>query len=226
MKEYIKTSSKRALSESREKLLHGKNVFISEELPADIDIDYVLKNIEETIPLHLMHLVDTIYVGSFPFLKEKEVNALYDEGALYVTNDQSDDDDMIDDIVHEIAHAVEDLFPDEIYSDQEVENEFLGKRKRMCSMLNSEGHRVSNDLCMEVEYNKEFDTFLYKDVGYEKLVNITMGLFNSPYGATSLKEYFANGFEAYYIGDRTYLSKISPYLYNKIENLDNLKDFI
>ena len=53
-----------------------------------------------------------------------------------------------------------------------------------------------------------------------------MGLFNSPYGATSLKEYFANGFEAYYIGDRIYLSKISPYLYNKIENLDNLRDFI
>ena len=52
MKDYIKTSSKKALLESREKLLHGKNVFISEELPADVDIDYVLKNIEELIPLH------------------------------------------------------------------------------------------------------------------------------------------------------------------------------
>ena len=226
MKEYIKTSSKRALSEHRERRLHGKNVFISEELPADIDIDYVLKNVEETIPLHLMHLVDTIYVGSFPFLKERDINALYDEGAVYITNEQDDEDDMIDDIVHEIAHAVEDLFPDEIYSDQEVENEFLGKRARICNMLKSEGHRISDNLCMKVEYDKEFDTFLYKQVGYEKMVNITMGLFSSPYGATSLKEYFANGFEAYYIGDRSYLRKISPYLYNKIENLDNLKDFI
>jgi len=226
VKNYIKTSSTRALAESKERLLHGKNVFISEELPADVNIDYVLKSVETIIPLHLMHLVDTIYVGSFPFLKERDMNALYNEGALYVSNEQDNEDDMIDDLVHEIAHAVEDLFPDEIYSDQEVENEFLGKRKRMCDMLNSEGHKTPNDLCADLEYNKEFDSFLYKSVGYEKLVNITMGLFNSPYGATSLKEYFANGFEAYYIGDRIYLNKISPYLYNKIENLDNLKDYI
>ena len=37
MKEYIKTSSKRALSESREKLLHGKNVFIEKPLALTIE---------------------------------------------------------------------------------------------------------------------------------------------------------------------------------------------
>ena len=71
-----------------------------------------------------------------------------------------------------------------------------------------------------------FDEFLYKTVGYETLVNITMGLFISPYAATSLKEYFANGFEAYFIGDRSYLKKISPYIYDKIEQLESLEDMI
>jgi len=225
-KEYIKQSSKRALAESKEKLLHGKNVLISDRLPDGFDIDYVLRTAEDRIPLHMMHLIDAVYVGSFPFLKKRDINAAYNEGALYVTNEQNDENDMLDDIVHETAHAVEELYNNEIYSDQLIEEEFLGKRKRMCSLLSSEGHRIPNSYCTNVEYDKSFDEFLYKTVGYETLVNITMGLFISPYAATSLKEYFANGFEAYFIGDRSYLKKISPYIYDKIEQLESLEDMI
>jgi len=46
-----------------------------------------------------------------------------------------------------------------------------------------------------------------------------MGLFVSPYAATSLREYFAIGFEEYHLKDRVYLKKISPKLYFKIEEL-------
>ena len=65
--------------------------------------------------------------------------------------------------------------------------------------------------------------FLYEDVGYEKLTFLTMGLFVSPYAITSLREYFARGLEEYYLGDRKYLTNVSPSVYNKIEYLDNLK---
>ena len=70
------------------------------------------------------------------------------------------------------------------------------------------------------EYDKYFDQYLYKEVGYEKLVSLTMGLFASPYAATSLREYFANGFEAYFIGDRKGLQNISPVLYNKFSTME------
>ena len=50
-----------------------------------------------------------------------------------------------------------------------------------------------------------------------------MGLFVSPYAPTSLREYFATGFEEYYIGDRNYLRKISPNLYTQISKLDDLQ---
>ena len=43
-----------------------------------------------------------------------------------------------------------------------------------------------------------------------------MGLFVSPYAATSLQEYFANGVENYFLDDRDYLRKISPVLTEKI----------
>ena len=74
---------------------------------------------------------------------------------------------------------------------------------------------------LNIEYSEEFDEFLYKSIGYEKLANISTGLFVSPYGITSLREYFANGFEEYFIRDPFYLKKISPQIFNKIEQIAN-----
>lgn len=217
---YIKTSSSRSLKENKERTLHNKFVFTQDPLPEDIDLDYVLEHIERRIPIHLFHLIDSILIGDFNFLNKRDINASYMDGAIYVTNRQHDEGDMIDDIVHELAHSVEELYRNDIYIDQSIEEEFLGKRKRLCNILSSEGAKVPMTSCLESEYNKSFDEFLYKDVGYEKLVSLTMGLFNSPYAATSLREYFANGFEAYFIGDRKYLQNISPFLYKKLDQLN------
>ena len=51
-----------------------------------------------------------------------------------------------------------------------------------------------------------------------------MGLFVSPYAATSLREYYASGFEDYYLNNGKVIKKISPALYEKINNLNNLGD--
>jgi len=48
-------------------------------------------------------------------------------------------------------------------------------------------------------------------------------LFYSPYGATSLREYFANGFECYFHKrDHKFLKKISPAIFSKIEQIMEL----
>ena len=45
-------------------------------------------------------------------------------------------------------------------------------------------------------------------------------IFYSPYAATSLREYFANGFEAlYYYGDYNFISKSCPELYSKLQDI-------
>jgi Mlc titration factor MtfA (ptsG expression regulator) len=51
-----------------------------------------------------------------------------------------------------------------------------------------------------------------------------MGLFVSPYGATSLEEYFANAFENFYLEDPDDVKKISPALYNLIVQLHQEED--
>ena len=222
MNKYIEISSKKAIKENREKLLFNRIVVhVQDALPEGFDISYVLEYIESKIPAHLVHLIDSIYVGEFSFLKERDLNALYEDGAIYTTNHQSDEEDMIDDVVHEIAHSVEQLAGSEIYADGDIEEEFLGKRKRLYHILKAEGYNIPESLILETEYNVEFDEILYKVIGYDKLIFLTMGLFASPYGATSLREYFANGFENYFIGDRESLRKISPRLYNKLEYIAN-----
>ena len=55
--------------------------------------------------------------------------------------------------------------------------------------------------------------------GYLRM--LTSGMFIRPYASISLREYFATGFEAYYLGQRDELEKISPRLYDKISELHN-----
>ena len=57
-------------------------------------------------------------------------------------------------------------------------------------------------------------------VGYPTLTQLTPNLFVSPYGATSLREYFANCFEEYFARRQyNHVKKISPAVYEKIELL-------
>jgi hypothetical protein len=50
---------------------------------------------------------------------------------------------------------------------------------------------------------------------------MTNGLFISPYAATSLREYFANAFEEFFVNDMKPVKDLTPSIYKKIiEHLD------
>jgi hypothetical protein len=195
-------------------------VFEQVSLPEHIDILEILKKLDRTIPAHLVEDLDVIYIGDFDFLGERDLNAMYQDGAIYVSAQQDDEDDLIDDIVHEIAHCVEETYTDQVYGDGDIEDEFLIKRKKLLDILRREGYNVSLGDFLEIEYSKEFDEFLYIEVGYPVLAGLTMGLFVSPYGATSLREYFANAFEEMFAKrNPDVVRKISPAVYKTVNNL-------
>ena len=198
--------------------ISGTPVFIKDRLPDNVDFNFVVKYIESRIPDRLMKGVDIIYIGQFEDFYKRDINAYFEDGALYVSNEQDDEMDIIDDIVHEVAHSVEKEYGGYIYTGS-IEKEFVGKRRRLYDMLKSYGYKVSPVFKVKMEYDKEIDEFLYKDVGYEALGNLVNGLFPSPYSVTSLREYFAMGFEEYFLGDVKYLKKVSPRLYGVLENL-------
>jgi len=215
-------SQKRFENQRREFLMKEEiQVFIKDKITSGINIKNVLDVINSYIPNTLLREIDSIYVGMFDDFIKKDVNAAYKDGAIYISNNQQNEQDLIDDIVHEIAHSLEQPYGYNIYGDKKIEDEFLEKRKKLYDILESEGLNPDLDLFLDPEYNPKMDKYLYKEVGYDRLnfIAASYNLFTSAYPTTSLREYFASGFEYYFLEDPTYLMKISPQLYKKIEEL-------
>jgi len=192
-------------------------VYIQDPLHnSEVDIQEIIDIIEIITPSHIYEEIDLILIGEDERLYERELEALYESGAIYILNSLFTNNDYVENVIHETAHSLEKKYGMVIYSDRMLEKEFLGKRRRFYHKLKALGYDVNLRNFENSEYEEGFDSFLYKDIGYEKLTNILNGLFVSPYASTSLEEYFANGFEKYFLDDRDYLLKVSPILYRKI----------
>jgi len=220
---FLTESKKRSKGLGEKYVLNNIPFIIKDPFVIDIDINTVFNRVSKLIPSKMFSFVDVIYVGDFDIMREREINAMYKDGTIYISNYQSDEEDMVDDIIHEIAHAVEDNYMMQIYGDNQIEVEFLSKRTTLKKRLELEGYNLKGINFLNVEFDPEFDEFLHKEVGYATLTSLTNDLFYSPYGATSLREYFANGFECYFHKrDHQFLQKVSPAIYFKLENLMEL----
>ena len=195
-------------------------VFIKDQLTNDIDINSVIQVLEKLFSTIPKDLINSIVVGADPIFDERKINAFYLDNVIYISNEQDNVDDMVDDIVHEYAHVLEDAYSDDIYGDGEVEKEFLSKRLLLQQILKHHNPDTLKYDFEEIEYNKELDNYLYNVITYEKINNLTSyGLFISPYASTSLREYFATGFENYVLGSYTSymnLNTMCPALTEKI----------
>ena len=224
---WIHESAKRARRLKDEYKLNDVSVVIKDRLPEDIDVEFVFKYINARIPFHLTKNIEVVYIGKFPEMVERDINAYFENDAIYVTNEQEDEMDMIEDIVHEISHAVEHYNQEFIYGEGAIQREFMAKRKRLSSLL-SQKFDVPDTFNHDFEYDRSVDDFLYRDVGYDALNQICVNIFPSGYAATSISEYWAKGFEELFIGDRDALRQICPALHKTmimlIRELENETD--
>ena len=115
------------------------------------------------VPNKLLDSVDVIYIGDFPDFKRRDINAYYDSGAIFVTNKQDDDKDMIDDIVHEIAHGVEERYNDFIYSDNTLEKEFFAKRQALYRIMKAHELNPLKTMITDSSFNQELDDYFYEE---------------------------------------------------------------
>ena len=204
-----------------------KNIFstpvrVVDELPENVDFEYILYLLENKIPKAYFRNLKAIHVEKLEEFTKRDINALYKDGILYITNEQDNTDDFLDDIVHELAHHVETIYLESVYEDNKIKEEFLKKRKELAFELASEGYNIPEGFTSDVKYSPEVDSYLYKRVGYGPLRMFGLGIFVRPYAATSLREYFAVGFEFFYLKNAEELKKTCPALYNKIYYLHNL----
>ena len=131
-------------------------------LRKNIDLDSVMREVSAKVPNEYFENIDYMIVGQFDELDSRSVNAAYMDGAIYVTNDQDDESDLVDDIIHEIAHSVEEVFGAFVYGDGKLESEFISKRERLFHLLS--GHEeidLEYQNFLQPEYSREFDNLLY-----------------------------------------------------------------
>lgn len=205
-------------------MLNGISVLVKDKVPEGVDLEFVLNYVAARVPFYLTRNVEMIYVGMFPEMVERDINAFYENDAIYITNEQDDEMDMIEDIVHEISHAVEQYNQEYIYGSGALQREFVAKRKRLSTLL-SQKHEVPVDFNINFEYDRAIDEFLYQDVGYDALNQICVGIFPSAYACTSVSEYWAKGFEELFIGETNNLKQLCPVLYRTLALLiKELKD--
>ena len=195
---------------------------VIDPIKTSIDFEKVIYFLKKKIPNQILDLIDVYYIGDFDFLNVRGINAAYMDGAIYLSNQQDDEEDLLDDIVHELGHALIEKDKINIFSDGLVKQEFLTKRDTLKRILRTKGYDIPKSLD-KTGFSQDVDDFLYKEVGYETLWKIINGLFISPYAATSLEEYFCRGMEEYFLGKPSLLKSISPQLYNKMEIYDELE---
>ena len=217
MFDYIIESSKKSKNKNNEVTIHGTPFIFSQPFEKEINLDYIKNKIETLMHEYFFDNVDAFFVGYVDeFFKDgREYNAMFKDGAIYLSPDQDNERDLLDDILHELAHAVEEKNKNQIYGDGRIEREFIAKRKTLYHLLDDKEYDLES--YENPEYDYKFDQHLYKGVGYDKLRTISSGLFYSPYAITALREYWANGFENYLLGNKQKLKELSPALYSKIE---------
>ena len=225
MEDYLKNSFKKSMKERKEYYLYDIPVYILNPLPDHIDFDEVAEELKSIVPYVFFEGLDGIYIGEFPELKNRDIQAMLKDSVIYLSSFKDtpniSSEVIIKDIVHELAHLLEDKAYYDIYGDNTVENEYIGKKKKLVEILRANGvsfHGMGS-LFFSDDQVDELDDFLYTQLGYENLSSITPGLFLNAYSVTSIREYFANGFEEYILGDIHYLKEISPKLYETIENI-------
>ena len=106
---YIKNSVRIIQEKQKNKYIHNIPVHIINPFTRNINLNKVIIHVEKLIPLHLLKNIDVVYVANMKeFVKRgRTFNAMYKEGAIYISPDQDNEADLLDDIIHEIAHSFE-----------------------------------------------------------------------------------------------------------------------
>lgn len=227
MKKYLEESFRSYNLSKREYYLGEIPVFVLDHMPEHIDLQFVLDEIKESVPHSFLTMIESIYIGNFPELENREIQAMLKDGAIYLSSFKGEDDIqesvIVDDIIHEIGHALEAEKAHLVYGDNSIEKEYIGKKKRLMDLLFAEGEVFDKSIFFSEHEVSDFDDFLYNTIGYDRLSLIINGLFISPYSITTIREYFSNGFEEYIRGDRKHLKETSPYLFYKIEEIMHME---
>jgi len=222
VKDYI-TQRQQKINDTQSRFYTTNGIHVYVQKPVEnVNLAEVFHVLEEKVPKIFLDEIEMIIFGWFDEFEERDIEAYYQDSTLYVSSYHTSEDDLLESLIHEIAHATESTYGYEIYGDEKIKNEFLRKRQHLYDILWKLNYKLPLAVFSQIEYDQDFDEFLYKKIGYDKLDQIVAGVFINSYAATSLREYFATAFTDFFMdSNHNFLKKISPAVYEKILSLQD-----
>ena len=194
-----------------------------------INIKRILKSVSVLIPQELFRdSLRDIYVGKFNVLDHQGNDSMYSEGTIYISseyiNAEGDNPDrkFLRALVHEIGHAFEKEYYDDLYQGQDIsriELEFQDKKVTLFDILEDKGYDPKDEWLYTDSPGDEFSKFLTDHVGYKNIMQVTEDEVVSPYAYVSLSEYIVMNFQYYFAGNKSRVQEYSPEVYNFIETI-------
>tara|TARA_R100000900_G_scaffold76053_1_gene59702 strand:- start:2085 stop:2732 length:648 start_codon:yes stop_codon:yes gene_type:complete len=209
--QYIRKKAKKAKINNGF-VINGVKVQFGEN--PNFDVEEFLKNKFKKLPDNLINSVNKIIFGGF-YLSPKHVGKSVND-VVYLSN-RLDQDDLYSDLIHELAHAYTTKNHERVFGGGELKKEFLSKRNKLYHKMRSSGINLPPHQFFEnPNFDRKFDGYLNKTVGYDLLSQIISGIFPTCYSVSSLEEYFAVGLELMFTGKGKMLEDC-PVLKEKVE---------
>jgi hypothetical protein len=184
----------------------------------EMDLSKQIAILNRVLPSHFMKYIDSVYLGDFPELKQRKVQAAFMDDCIYIDSFENSDD-FLKFVVHEMAHS---LFP---LHTNAVEKEFIAKREILCDIMDSRDIQFPENMYYEFEHDENIDKFLHSELGYDKLGQLAQGIFLSPYSITSISEYWCIGFEVFFLEQQSFIKSVCPELFRRIEYIYDISNF-
>lgn len=181
--------------------VNGVKVQVGEK--PNFDVEEFLKNKFNKLPNNLVNSVNKIIFGGFHLGPEYAGRSVND--IIYLSN-KSDEEDLFSDLIHELAHAFIRKHHEQVFGDGELKKEFIGKRNKLYHKMRSSGIDLPPHQFFEnPNFDRKFDGYLNRTVGYDLLSQLISGIFPTCYSVSSLEEYFSVGLELLFTGKGTML---------------------
>ena len=146
-------------------LFNSIPIIIKDKLSNNIDIKNLINSIENALPYSFRKLINSIIILNDPAFSQRKINAFYHNDKLFISNNQDNENDILDDIVHEYSHALEEKFEEEIYFDGSIKDEFVNKRIQLERILRTSGYDTEKYNFKEINYDKSLDNLFLSVVG-------------------------------------------------------------
>jgi hypothetical protein len=203
-------------------------IYIKNNLKLSINMNYVIEIIENIIPKHIFNNnIDTIFIGEFQELKNKNLDVIYKEKSIYISNTkQYTNESLIYCILLGVGYSLLYSQKDYLFKDNIIQIEFLKKRVQLSNILKYyvEKGILEYEKLISIDYYRMLESVvvhLLESLPRDKnILNALNEIYITNFGMFSIENYVIDGYvELLYTKDLSKFKRVYPELFLKLDKL-------